>query len=81
MPHYYFDIRNGHGLIPDEEGLDLPDITAVEDEATRSLADFARDALKHEHATDHPMMIEVRDDDGPVLKVKFAVEVERGRQH
>lgn len=80
MTHYYFDVRNGQGLISDEEGMDLPDMTAVEDEAAKSLADFAKDALLREHATDHPMVVEVRDREGPVLKVKFAFEFERQRQ-
>ena len=63
--------------------MDLPNITAVEDEAARSLADLAKDARrnKRRQATDHAMTIEVRDDAGPVLKVQFAFEVERGRQN
>lgn len=55
----------------------LPSFTAVEDEATRSFVDFLKDALKHEHASDHPIAIEVRDERGPVLKVRLALEVQR----
>ncbi len=29
MPHYHFDLLNGAGLIPDEEGRDFPDLAAA----------------------------------------------------
>ena len=29
MPHYYFHVCNGHGLTPDEEGIDLEDEAAA----------------------------------------------------
>jgi hypothetical protein len=42
MPRYYFDIRDGEDLYPDEEGLDLPDLRSAEVEAATSLAMMAR---------------------------------------
>ncbi|WP_371852108.1 DUF6894 family protein [Bradyrhizobium brasilense] len=42
MPRYYFDLNNG--IVPDEEGLDLRDLDAAQDEAARSLGGMARDA-------------------------------------
>jgi hypothetical protein len=45
MPVYYFDTRDGQERITDEIGLDLDGIEAARDEATRGLADLARDAL------------------------------------
>jgi hypothetical protein len=41
--HYYFDTRHGDLLIPDEEGIDLPNLGEVRLEAARSLVD----ALQH----------------------------------
>jgi hypothetical protein len=77
MPRYYFDIREGENIAPDEEGLELPSIERVQEEAARSLADVARDAVRKNHdGAGRQMAIEVRDDDGPVL-VKFTFEIDR----
>ena len=63
----------------DEEGMELPDIEAVQEEAARSLADVAKDAVRDRgrHVFGHWMAIEVRDEAGPVLQAKFAFEVDR----
>jgi hypothetical protein len=45
MPHFYFDTRDGDDLIRDEIGLELVGIEQARDEATRGIADLARDAL------------------------------------
>ena len=45
MPHYYFDTRDGQERITDDVVLDLDGIDAARDEATRGLADLAKDAL------------------------------------
>ncbi|NOJ47819.1 DUF6894 family protein [Bradyrhizobium archetypum] len=80
MRRYYFDLREGDDLAPDEEGLELPSIERVQEEAARSLADMARDAVRRDHnGADHRMSIEVRDDDGPVLQVRFTFEIDRHR--
>jgi hypothetical protein len=46
MPRYYFDIRDGNGVSLDEEGMELRDMQAVQEEAARSLADMARDEVR-----------------------------------
>lgn len=69
MKRYFFDIRDGEELVPDEVGIELPDTNAVKTEAARSLVDITRTDF-----IDHPfrhMAIEVRDDDGPVLEATF----------
>jgi hypothetical protein len=79
MPRYYFDLRDEKELAVDEEGLELSDMRAVQAEAAKSLADMARDAV-HTFSSvggTHHMAIEVRDDIGPVMQVKFAFEVEK----
>ena len=69
MSRYYFDMRQGDEIASDEEGLELPTIESVQEEAARSLADMARDAVQTDrHGTRRPMAIEVRDDSGPVLQ-------------
>ena len=80
MSRYYFDMRDEDEIVSDEEGLELPTIVCVQEEAARSLADMARDAVQtHRDGTRRPMAIEVRDDHGPVLQARFTFEIERQR--
>ena len=80
MSRYYFDMRQEDEIAFDEEGLELPTIESVLEEAARSLADMARDAVQTDRdGTRRPMAIEVRDDSGPVLQARFTFEVERQR--
>ena len=79
MPRYYFDMRDGDGVIPDEEGMELTTMKAVQQEAAQALAYMARDAIgEYPNGPLGPMAIEVRDDSGPVLQVKFQFSI--GRQ-
>ena len=59
MPHYYFDTRNGLERITDDVGLDFDSIDVARDEATRGLADLAKDALPGSERRE--LAIEVRD--------------------
>ncbi|WP_454616617.1 DUF6894 family protein [Bradyrhizobium cenepequi] len=78
MRRYYFDIREGDRIVSDAEGLELSTIEAVQEEAASSVADMARDAVrKHSGGAGRVMAIEVRDDSGPLLQVKFTFEVRR----
>ena len=80
MIRYYFDMREGDSIATDEDGLELASIEAVQEEAARSLADMARDAVrKRNDGAGHQMSIDVRDDTGPVLQVKFTFEINRNR--
>lgn len=76
MRRYYFDLRDDNGFFVDDEGLECRDMQAVQMEAARSLADMARDAVHAATgAPSHAMSIEVRDDAGPVLQVRFTLKV------
>jgi hypothetical protein len=81
MRRYYFDLRDDQGLIVDEEGLELGDIRTVQEEAARSLSDMTRDPVRRSAATQAGtlslMAIEVRDDAGPVMHVRFTFEIDR----
>ena len=46
MARYYFDMREGDQIAPDEEGMELRTMEAVQEEAARTLADMARDAIR-----------------------------------
>lgn len=85
MPRYYFDLRDESGLALDEEGLELTSPRAVQAEAAKSLADMARDAVLSVPPAGgrQTMAIDVRDDDGPLMQLKFSFEIEnlRTRSH
>ncbi|WP_322596959.1 DUF6894 family protein [Bradyrhizobium sp. SEMIA] len=74
MKRYYFDLKDGNDLSHDEEGIELPDVLSAQQEAAQSLADMARDAIRSD-GTGHQMAIEVRDANGPVLQVKYVLEI------
>ncbi|WP_312022765.1 DUF6894 family protein [Bradyrhizobium sp. 26S5] len=59
----------------DEEGLVMPDLAAVQEEAARALADMVRDSVRG-HSLDQ-IAIEVRDGDGLVLEVGIAWRIRR----
>lgn len=76
MQRYYFDVIDEHGVAVDDEGLVLRGIEAAQ-EAARLMADAARDeVLRQSAGAPTQMSIQVRDDDGPVMLVKFSFEIE-----
>jgi hypothetical protein len=81
VTRYYFDFRNGNEVFPDEEGIELSTIEAVQQEAIYAVADIARDVIpRNPNGSEHLMAIEVRDDNGPVLQVKFHWTVDRHKR-
>jgi hypothetical protein len=72
MPLYHFDSRDNDHFLEDEIGLEFPDLETVKVEAARALAELARDVLPG--SLRRVLVIEVRDSDGPVLKVMMAFE-------
>jgi hypothetical protein len=42
MPLYYFDLLDGEDFVKDEEGMDLPNISSAQIEATEFLTDWSR---------------------------------------
>lgn len=72
MPRYYFDIRDGDVLCPDEEGLELANCRAAGIEAAMSLAGMARELAELDRP--RPMGIEVRTDEGPFFQVSLIAE-------
>ncbi|WFU37552.1 hypothetical protein QA640_24065 [Bradyrhizobium sp. CB82] len=75
MIRYFFDIRDGAELYPDEEGLELPNERAAEIEAAHTLAAMARDAT--DLGDRHDTAIEVRTEAGPVFQLALVFEVNR----
>ena len=78
MHLYYFDLHDSTGFYVDEEGMEFRDVGAAQQEAAHALADMARDAVRaNTGELTERMSVEVRDDAGPVLHVKFFFEIER----
>lgn len=78
MPRYYFDMRDVDGVVPDEEGMELATMKAVQQEAAQALAYMVRDAIaEHPNGPVGAMAIKVRDDGGPVLQVNFQFSIDR----
>ena len=78
MPRYYFDIRDGEQFIEDDVGLQFPNIARARDEAARTLAEMAKDALPGASARE--IAIEVRDEaKEPLLRTLLRFEVQRLR--
>jgi len=48
MTRYFFNVMAAGNLIHDEEGMILPNVEAARREASRSLADLARDAVRND---------------------------------
>jgi hypothetical protein len=73
MALYFFDFRSGDAFSEDEEGRDLPHLSAAHSEATAALADAFSEIIV-EGAAGQTIAVEVRDNLGPVLKVTAVVE-------
>jgi hypothetical protein len=72
MVRYYFDLHDGDAFVLDDDGLELLDIADAQMEAADFLADAAKDfSMRSLKPSGHPMYIEVRDEDGPLLRVSF----------
>ena len=76
MPRYYFDLLDQDGLVVDEEGLDFSSLEDVEREAAQAMADAAADSFERPIKSVESS-VQVRDDTGVVLRVRFTVEIER----
>jgi len=66
---YYFDIRDGRDLYPDEEGMNLPNQIAAAVEAAQSLADMAKDTVQFDRR--RAMAVEVRTGSVPLFRAAF----------
>lgn len=77
MGRYYFDLRDSKGLAVDEEGLELQDLAAVQEEAALSLVDAARDGLRRSDGELDEVSIEVRTEAGLFMRVNFSFNFER----
>lgn len=74
MPLFYFDSRDGETFVNDDIGLEFSDIGRARDEATRALAELAREVLPG--ATRREISIEVRNARGVrILRAQLWFEI------
>jgi len=74
MPRYYFDTRDNDTFLADDTGVEIDSFEEVKLEATKAMADFAKDVLPG--SVVRLLAIEGRDGVGPVLRVKLRCEVQ-----
>jgi hypothetical protein len=67
MPKFHFNIRDDQGLIPDEEGMELPDLAAARTEASEGAREILADALRFHREVDGKR-IEIADERGEVIE-------------
>ncbi len=61
MPRFYFHVCNGHGFVEDDEGQELPDLSAARNAAIRSARDIMAADVKR-GALDLSSFIEIEDE-------------------
>ena len=73
MALYFFDLRDDAEFVVDEDGTELRDMRAVQDETARALSGLVWDAMRSEGVKGQQMIIEVRDAHGPVMEARIIV--------
>ncbi|SMQ63337.1 hypothetical protein SAMN06295905_0798 [Devosia lucknowensis] len=66
MPLFYFDVRDGERLAPDNTGTDLPNASVAREEAARTLSEIAAEEIPRD-GPDREFCIIVRDAVGTEL--------------
>ena len=76
MPRYFFDMQDGDRFVPDEVGVVFPDIESARDQATRTLAEIARDTFPGTFRRE--IAVEVKDDArAPLLHARLTFELRK----
>ena len=76
MPRFFFDVREGVRFIPDDDGLEFPNIDAAEHEAAETAAAIGRDLLPKGVA--RCVTVEVRNQHGQrVITAAVTLAVDR----
>jgi hypothetical protein len=68
MARFYFHLRAGDELVPDEEGIDLPDFSAAQREAIEAARELLAEAIKEGRA-EVPEAFVIADEEGRELAI------------
>jgi hypothetical protein len=72
MARFYFDFHDANGVLRDDDGEELPSAIIAQNVALETIGHTVKDlTYRHDGAR---VVIEVRDGDGPVLRVSAVVE-------
>ena len=72
MPRFYFDFHDADGILRDDDGEELANALIARNVALETLGETVKElTYRHDEAR---VVIEVRDGDGPVLRVSAIVE-------
>ncbi|MCA0049089.1 hypothetical protein LB577_19405 [Mesorhizobium sp. B283B1A] len=74
MPRFFFDLADDGEIHPDTEGVDLPTLESVENEATRALLEIVKDQKSHGF---REVAFRVRDQASQLFVVKVTFELSR----
>ena len=75
MPRYFFEVRDRHGVAPDEEGQVLLDMAAARRQAVDSVRSILSDEVKR-GCIDLRARIQVSDAGGKLFTLPFAEAVD-----
>jgi hypothetical protein len=64
MPRYYFHSRTGAEYVPDERGIEFPDLNEAREEALRAIREMIGEAVAH---SEGPATFEIANEAGEVL--------------
>ena len=72
MTRFYFDFHDATGILRDDAGEELPSAIVALKEALETVGEAVKD-LTYRHSEGR-IAIEVRDSEGPILKVSAVIE-------
>lgn len=73
MPRYFFHIREGSDLIEDFEGLELPDLASVEEEAIHAAREIMADRVRSGKAIDGQEFLVFDETGAEITQIPFAM--------
>jgi hypothetical protein len=62
MPHFYFHIQGCHGLVKDDEGMDLADMAEAKSEAIASARNILADTIRSGEEFDYTKAFVITDE-------------------
>jgi hypothetical protein len=77
MPMYYFHIRGGDKIIEDLEGIDLPNIAAVQEEALQAAREAVADQIVQGNPIDNKRFLVVDEKGDIVLIMPFTAAISK----
>ena len=78
MTRFYFDFQYADGVLRDDTGQELASVTVAHNEAMKMLGRLAKD-FSH-RSSGGSLSVEVRDVDGPIVRVSATLETTRLRE-